>query len=418
VHRVGLLSLWTFVFCAPWENIVTISGVGTIGRAVGLAAGPLCLCAVALSGKVRINTFFILTCFYFIFSSLSILWSPYPDDVLLRIKTNFQLVILVFLVHQFASNYTDVRHFFLAYVFGSGVTALSTVHAFQTAPEMDLMYRRFAAAGFNENDAAVIMALAIPMAWHIALTARSWLYRCILAYVPLGFYAILLTGSRSGFVAAMIALSTPLFHLNRLPSGGKVALLAVLPLMGIGLLGIADSLIPEDTLARIGTLAEGRAEDDRGGLSGRVPIWATGLDMFAQSPLIGTGAGTFGEAMTAMYGRGKAPHNAFIATAAELGLVGLVLLLLVLWYLTKDVLALPVDERGTWCVLMVTLLLGLMTGSWVWYKQTWLLFALATACANRFIPMFPALNGAGVTLDAARARRERPRSRGTSVAVR
>ena len=387
MHRLAFVSLWIFVFCVPWENATKFSAVGTVGRAAGLVAGLVCVVAIALSARIRINAFAITALLFFIYASLSILWSPYPDVAFEAIKTGFQLAIMVLLVHQFANNSIHVRNFFIAFVLGSLVTALSTIHAFETAPEIDITYRRFAASGsFNENEIAITMAIAIAMAWHIALTANAWFYRCIVVFIPVGSVASMLTGSRSGFVATMIALSTPLFRISGMSSRGKaLVMLGVMPLMAIGLVGISGSIVPEDTLARIGTLAEGRARDDEGGLGGRITIWMTGLEMFAHSnPVIGTGARTFAAHMTAVYGTGDSAHNAFIATAVELGLIGLFLFLLLLSRLAHDVMAAPASDRPTWYVLMAVLLIDFMLNTPVWYKAPWLLWALATGYAYRY----------------------------------
>jgi O-antigen ligase len=398
--------LWVFVFCLPWENMVMLPAIGTIARTTGLVAAAICLVVIALRGILHINSFAILTSIYFTLASLSILWSPYPDEAFQSIKTDLQLLALVFIVHQFTHTSAHVRAFFTAYVLGSCVIALDTIRMFWIAPEMDLMYRRFVASGFNENDGAFIMALAIPMAWHVALSAKRWFQRCILAYLPVGFYGIMLTGSRSGFVAAIIALSAPFFHVGGLSSSAKAAvMLGLVPMTFVLFLWIVDSMVPEDTLARIGTLAVGQAEDDEGGLSGRIPIWMKGIDLFARNPLIGTGAGTFNEAMAALYGHGKAAHNGFVATAVELGVIGLVVFVLVLMRLAKDVRAAPVADRRTWYVLLAVLLIPLMTGSWVWFKQTWLLFALATAHAEEATQRSRNAPDAGFFIGAADRRR-------------
>ena len=47
----GLLFL--FVFAIPLENALVLPGIGTFGRAVGLAAFALGILAVAENGKVR-----------------------------------------------------------------------------------------------------------------------------------------------------------------------------------------------------------------------------------------------------------------------------------------------------------------------------------------------------------------------------
>jgi O-antigen ligase/polysaccharide polymerase Wzy-like membrane protein len=399
VNRVGWLSLWIFTFCVPWQNMVMLPSVGTIGRAVGLAAGLVCCISVALRGRIWINHFMILALIFFIYSSLTILWTPFPDPVFLLIQSAFQLAAMMLLVHQFVHNSEDVSAFFLAYIFGCFVIAFATVDELFTGPEMDVTYRRFMAEGFNSNDGAYTMALAIPMAWHIALTARKWFHGLILFYVPIGFSAILLSGSRGGSVAGAVALLTPLVHVRRISRCGSVLIaLGFVLLTGMSLWAV-HSLVPEDTLARVGSVAEERGYSDSSAFGGRLRIWIMGLDAFGRSPLIGTGS--FPETMTALYGQRLDAHNAFVHVAVNHGVIGLVLFLLLLTHLVKDILVAPVSDRRTWYVLMGVLLIPLMMANWMLTKQMWLLFALATSYAKQSTADVPVVRRVGRPVRAA-----------------
>ncbi|MEZ4273077.1 MAG: hypothetical protein R3C68_17085 [Myxococcota bacterium] len=65
-----------------------------------------------------------------------------------------------------------------------------------------LIHDRYAAEGFNPNQAALTIALSVPMAWYLASHTRSkyraWFYRSL---VLIGTIAIIQTASRGGFIA-------------------------------------------------------------------------------------------------------------------------------------------------------------------------------------------------------------------------
>src|ERR1039458_5628902 len=66
---------------------------------------------------------------------------------------------------------------------------------------------RFAAAGQDPNDVARFLDLGFPLAALLFVSERRWPSRLLaLGYLPLGLFAVLLTASRGGFLAAVVAL--------------------------------------------------------------------------------------------------------------------------------------------------------------------------------------------------------------------
>jgi O-antigen ligase len=392
MRRLALLSLWIFVFCVPWENAVMLTE-STISRIAGLAAGLFCSIAIVLNGRIRLCEFALASIMLCSYVSLTILWSSDPDYTFEFIRTVIQITIMVVIVHQFVDDSAHVKNLFLAYVLGSCVAAFATIYAFQTASDEELVSGRFAGSNFNENTVSSRMALAIAMAWYIALTCGPWYYRCILVCIPVNFYASMLSGSRSGFVATIIALCMPLFCSGGLSSRARATvILGVIPLMSIGLFNVVH-LVPENTLGRIATLTADRTYSGPRSLNGRLAAWEAGFDIFARNPLIGAGIGTFAGQNAVLHGSALTAHNVFIGVAAELGLIGLALFLLVLSRFVKDIRVLPAADRRTWWALILVMTPAFMFGNWTWNKETWLLLALATAHAQRFMPTRPFIQG-------------------------
>jgi hypothetical protein len=67
---------------------------------------------------------------------------------------------------------------------------------------------RFAATGQDPNDVARFLNLGFPLAALLVNSERRWPWRLLAAgYLPLGLVAVLLTASRGGFLAAVVALT-------------------------------------------------------------------------------------------------------------------------------------------------------------------------------------------------------------------
>jgi len=154
------------------------------------------------------------------------------------------------------------------------------------------------------------------------------------AFVPL-VLAILVTGSRGGLVALAAGLAVGGLLRPRLGLRVLLAVVLVAPVIAVTL----PSAVIERQIERFETLGQ-----DRG--SGRLDIWRVGTVMARENPLIGVGFGSFrrefyrymysGQAVVDpqwaqnKFWGGADPHNIYLCTAAELGAVGLALLLLAL----------------------------------------------------------------------------------------
>ena len=93
------------------------------------------------------------------------------------------------------------------------------------------------------------------------------------------------------------------------------------------LLVVAVFFAPEGSFGRIGTITD--YQEDESAI-GRLIAWKAGLQMFADNPAFGVGAGVFGVAYGKAYRpegvRGKwiAPHSSYVQVLAETGLFGFI----------------------------------------------------------------------------------------------
>lgn len=195
----------------------------------------------------------------------------------------------------------------------------------------------------NRNHAATLLALLFPMLATFASAAKDQLdtarMRRLIApaiaivLVPL----ILVTGSRSGLVSAIIGLATA-FILYRpqgyaRESGGNpyrhetFATLGVIGMISVAFLTYA--LARAEAIERL--FLKASAEDNR------IDFWAVSNDMLSKYLSWGSGSGSFGEAYRVLEpARLLDPtylnraHNDWIETAVTFGIPGIIISLLVL----------------------------------------------------------------------------------------
>lgn len=120
----------------------------------------------------------------------------------------------------------------------------------------------------------------------------------------------------------------------------------------------------------------------------RYEAWSAGLSMFKQSPGYGVGAGQFGEHhyLTA--------HNSFVLAMAEMGFIGLVLFVCVVYVSIKSLVVglrtlkdMPGSEAATvWGMALLASFCGLLfqinTLSFTYHSVLWIFFGLIGAWTN------------------------------------
>ena len=90
-----------------------------------------------------------------------------------------------------------------AYVFGTFYAAASTLLRYQLAHQT--YYQRYAVEGFDPTDFALTLALSIPISYGLALRTKGRMAALYWAQSGLVALAILLSASRTGFLASCVA---------------------------------------------------------------------------------------------------------------------------------------------------------------------------------------------------------------------
>lgn len=322
MRRVCLYPLGLFVFTLPWQNAFSIAGSRTVSSFLGVAILWLALSVVLAEWRLRRPTPFLLAVVVFTLWQLaSVFWSLDQAATVSRVATLAQLVGMIWLITELAQSEARKRVLIQAFVLGCFVNIAVITQAYLTGQAMDGY--RFAPEDFSLNETADTMALGIVMALLLLQRGRkSRLFWLNAAYIPLAVFAVVLTASRSGFIAACIAFVGVAFVLWRAKPGYRIAWAGALVVVLLGLaVGLAGSETLNQNLERVTFAA------DTGSLAtmtGRTVIWSAGYEVFKANPL-GTGAATFRQSVGGLLDRARAPHNLFVSVAVETGIVGLIL---------------------------------------------------------------------------------------------
>jgi O-antigen ligase len=380
--ELAFASLWLLVFAIPWEDAIAIPGFGTGLRVIGMIATGLGILAIIERGRVRSPAIghFLLALFVTA-AGVSYLWSLDPEQTLIQTYTYIQLLTMVLLIWEFAAGSEEQLRLMQAYVLGTFISGIDTVHQFLTHQES--VYQRYAGTKLDANDLGLMMALSIPVSYWLLVKSRGkmvWVYRLQLV---LAGTTVMLTASRGATLATIAALAiVPLTH-ARLAVRQKFAALLSLALLASAVL----LFVPETSWKRLATVP---SEFSQGTLNSRTVIWSAGWKIFREHPLVGIGANAFRLEVSRILAEpirveesSPAPpaHNTFLSVLVEQGVVGFAIFCALLGSLGFSVSTMPAASRQLWGVSSAVWVVGVSALTWEMRKPTWFFFGLLLAQA-------------------------------------
>lgn len=370
MRTIAFWLLLLLMFVIPWENMITTgSEATTVARLVGLLLAASWVGTFVVTGRFRNpHPFHIVVYLYLIWNAMTLFWTVDVGLTIGRVQTYFQLAGMVLIVWDLVRTWAALEAGLQAYVLGAYVTIGGTVANYLTST--DPSGSRYAAIGFNVNNAGVIIALGIPVAWYLTFSEssgkRANLVRALnYAYLPAAVLAILLTASRAALIAAFPAFLFVVWSLRRLSLVKRVLVLATL----ISVLLVLQPVVPQASFQRLATL---QTSTGLAPLGGRVDIWRDGINVFLEHPLLGVGSGAFRPATEL----GRAPHNFVLALAVELGIIGLGIFTIILAMAVYYARFQPKLISRLWLTILLVWVLGSATHSFEYNKPIWLFLGL------------------------------------------
>jgi len=300
-------------------------------RLVGIAAFGIWLIHLVIYGKsLQVDKTFGMALLFLLWTGISLLWTRVPEVAGPYYGTMLQLALLFLMAVNVVESERDFRLIMAALLLGAVGTSFLSLNIFVT----NLFERARTFEAQNANLYASVVGLAIigglyltAKLEHRLLRMGSFLLTCYLAF------PLILAQSRTAWVSILAALGVYWWHTkNRLRN--MIIVLSVFS--GIIISIFATGLVNITVIDRVGELLN---LQQRG--SPRFDIWRVAVNVIYEHPLVGVGfmqfpvvynryrADTYGIRQDLFPGRD--PHNVYLGVAAELGVVGLVLLLLIFW---------------------------------------------------------------------------------------
>jgi O-antigen ligase len=376
MRRIAWILLLLFAFAIPWEDSLNLGEpLGNAARIVGLLVLLAVVPAIFQAGRMRTPCAFCwITLALYLWFGCTCLWSIDVMDSLVKLRSYFQEFMIVWLVWEFADTPADLRNLLRATVAGSWVLALLTLAAFHSPEAVAAGQIRFVAYGQDPNEVARFLDIGFPLAAVLVHCERRWRWRLMaIGFLPVGIVAVLLTASRSGFLAAIVALTGSLFllahgHARRVAAGA----FALPPFLAALWL-----IVPAGTIGRLATIPE---QLQGGDLNQRVNIWSAGWEAFVHAPLVGSGAGSFvAAAHTTPI---DTAHNTILSILVGGGLCALFLASLLVALAARAAL----QSHGLFRLALVTCLLVWAITSLIATveenRTTWLLFGIVLLAAR------------------------------------
>ena len=310
------------------------------GLRIGRDAGALAAVVVAyilLSGRqngLRQNALLTAAGCYGAWMLLSVYWASSAGEVFRQLSSYVLAIAYMLAFALLVRSRNDLRAILATLTFGAFVFGLAALATYLSSGGTV----RAAGLQGDPNYFAEYQVIVLPAVLTLAALERRWRFACygVVAVIILSVVSSL---SRGGLltmlmiVAATIVLPWKVFFRS-----AKEKRLYAIAVAGGSVLAI---LLGSGTfLARVGSIVHPAA--DRG--AGRLDLWAAAWQGWKQQPWLGIGEGNFrvhaldflqttpGVNTAASYVKvGREVHNAYLETLTELGPLGLLLFLLVIF---------------------------------------------------------------------------------------
>lgn len=385
--RTVRVLLFFYVASIPIDALWTHPLVGSWNRVVGAALLAALLLSLAMRRTARRgNEALWIGLMLLAWIVASYAWSVDRDLTRTRLVAACLLYIEFWLLWQVVRDERDLGLVVSAFGVGGVVAALVTIGTFLSGTPALTHWgvARYAAFGVNANDLGLTLVLAVPGIAFVGIGARSLRVGALAASaIVILLFAVMLTGSRGAAIAAVPALAylgVSTFGRVRRPAVvGLVATTAVLVVLVL-------PRIPADLLIRILS----SPTEIRGGTIGlRRSLWEAGVDLWANHPLLGVGAGAAPSAIQSegLLFRADVIHNTPLSIGAELGTVGFLLFSTLLATLAVRLRSRPRRVQLFALALLATWFVGSLTLTWEYEKSTWLVLGIVLASSG--IQVFP-----------------------------
>lgn len=365
-YSIIYIFLYLLFFFTPMESVSIIQGGHFSLPKLSVVILLVAFIMSTYVRKLHYNHFLGVFSIYSIWAFITALFSINIEEAMLRwISFILPLLILMYVLNTLITNDRIIRNIMLSFITGCCIPICIMVYYMIEGVGGDI--ERMTALAHDQNELSVMLCIAVSFVFILLKQECSRLTTILLAiFVCLCLIAILLTASRTGFLILSVV------SLLGLMSLGKKGVIWAIILVFI-LLPFILPFIPASNIERLLQTQEQLTEGD---LTGRGYIWERGISAFNALPsirrLIGIGYDQFALLYKQNYGILTAPHNTYLASYIEQGVIGLLIFLYLLFLtLNKTILLCRFNRTIVYLGMFLPLIfammtLGLQTRRWLW----------------------------------------------------
>lgn len=360
------IILYLFFFLTPMESISIIQGGHLSLPKLSVILLLLAFIMSQSFRRLQYNNFLGIFIIYLIWAFITSVFSINIDEALLRwLSFVVPMLILLYILNSLVNSDKIIRNIMYSFILGCCIPICIMINLMINGVTGDV--ERMTALSQDQNELSVMLCIAVSFVFILLKQNKSKLLNLFLViFICLCLVAILLTGSRTGFI---ILLAVSLLGLLSYGKKGLVWIIITITLI----IPFVLPLIPESNIERLLQTSEQLSD---GNLTGRGDIWEQGLNAFKlQNPVrlfIGIGYDQFPFMYKQYYGIITAPHNTFLSSYIEQGIVGFIIFIYILTFILVRTFRLCRSHHTLVYlgmivpVILAMLTLGLQTRRWLW----------------------------------------------------
>lgn len=378
MRRIAFALSLIFIFCIPWEGVIELPGLGTGTKLIGFVLLALWAATVVTTNRLRKPALFqIIVCIFVLWNAVTVFWSGDPSRTVTHLVTWIQLIALIYILWDLYTTRTAVMAGLQAFILGEYVAISIAGFNFFSGNVFYSHYQRFSPSSQSNPDGfGFMVVLGIPLAWYLAssqsITKMDGLLKIVnYAYIPAAFLGLVLSGTRTAMIAAVVGMAFGIASLNRVRLAARIVIFVMITSIILILLPQVQTL---KSFQRFGTLGEAISKGD---LNQREDLWREGLAAFEEHPFTGVGSNMY----RSVNSLGKLAHNSFISVLVEGGLIGFLLFLIIVMIAFVQALRHPRWDAAFWLTLLLVWAIGAFTLTYEYRKATWLFLSLLVVSA-------------------------------------
>lgn len=384
ILRYPFIGLLIMVLLIPFEALTSLMGkAASIVKLIGLWTLFSWLIQTILirNRKVKFDKMLLATLLFSLWALATVLWAFYPEIAVARFINLIQLVGFYLLMINLVDNEKKLDEVIIAFICGAAVTTILSFKSF-FIEGFDPFFSRMALKGENPNETGIIMGMAVIFVWYLFNFKAKGLFKKVLLFILIAVFmaAFILIQCRGAWISLAVTYIIYLlfYRKSTLKSLSQVFFLM---LAAILIINYTLNFFPEEKAKLINKFFSiSQIGEDVSKPGYRFYIWMDARNVWKINPVIGVGLNNFPK-VYAKVGKDHFPwdaHSVYVAILCELGLIGFILWMIMLYYCLRMGMANRQYSILTLALLIYLAVVNIQNTS-TWTKYNWLVFGLCGA---------------------------------------